>query len=101
MSVTAAPNSPPPRFKIKFWWPDRQPEQVIDPVTALTFTPPTTWEVLTPTDTTWRLPKPGTTWQTLLDYVAEHGLTVGATQILTTRRTRRWEGLYELTLIVE
>ena len=82
--------------QIRFWWRGYSPE---DALSSLDFSArETPFEVSEDRGITWRFPRPGTTLETVNEWMVDRGLTVRNTAVVDHRRIDgSWEGQYVLT----
>mgnify|MGYP001260560237 FL=1 len=82
--------------QIRFWWLGYFPEKALtsfDPVAL-----ETPFEHTVDGGKTWKSPRPGTTLQTVHEWLVDHDCQVVDTRLVKQRNNGRWEGLYVLTI---
>ena len=84
-------------IQIRYWWPGYSPEEALDSFDPVVQETP--FDVSRDGGWSWRAPRPGTTLQTLREWMIDSDLRVLKASIADTRRNGgRWEGRYVLTL---
>jgi hypothetical protein len=83
-------------IKIRFWWPGFTPEDALDSFDLTVVE--TRFEVSRDGGRSWRHPRPGTTLQTVHEWMVDHDQTIVDTQLVDDRRNGQWEGQYVLTI---
>ena len=81
---------------IRFWWPGYSPEEALTSFDPIVLETP--FEVSRDVGQSWRLPRNGTTLQTVYDWMVDRNLSVLHTRLVGERRNGQWEGRYVLTI---
>jgi len=83
-------------LQIRFWWPGYTPEDALTSFDLTVIEMP--FQGSSDGGQTWRHPKPGTTLQSIQEWMMDHDCQVVDTELVNERRNGRWEGQFVLTI---